>query len=757
MANLWTWQILLLLPLPTMEGTDAECLASLNSKLVRLRDLSAVMAQDHNWDILHRRGEATICLQENHRFFFALLFYQQWPAPAATSDFGVCLPQECGPMLLTEDVLPKMYHYFFDSHVQFSPDGSIDSTRSLQYSITVKEYKSTLSLSSDLHWQIATLMFAAFPCVAVTLWEVLRFRRIQQAVPSQKELCEGMEGMEGKGLKAPLLVKAFSFSRACQELVSVPEGVEFAGDLCWMRFAYVCALITLHVTQGAKWRHIEVLESSYTIFRVVRPLALVNDAFIQLSAYLCACSSLKAMRGGDESTFTRLRAALLRAWRKYLRQLPVCLFWNWFYLYVLPSIPYNPYNHAFPWFGIRWYHATGKCMNRKWRYSFLLGDVGALLFGGDTDWYSTNGNPCVNLWNFQLEIQAFTLTTCILALGRSTALSIFFVIVALGFGSSTHVDTWWVHHARGIAIQMIVLCGFGLASRPLSAKWRNLRWLGSFFFIIACVIHGISRGGWAEKIQLNEFNQLLVTGLWQAALALGTALLCEGCRAGTSNPSSALAAFNRLAFGINVAHPFVQFFIEAHTTLNDRVFSLFSWPCQLALVFALTALPAMLVYIFVQRPWALILQHVSDVGIVCINRRLSKATKQKGSAGEMARVPAVDCCFLFDCRIPVGLRVRGSWPPNTFTLYKRIDLPQAQLVKSSAANLKLNPALDEAGSTQRFAGSTLRSQTLRPRVWAPTPWGQIRIKTLSGRHDTFRGVFRSTSNTKKQIEYDKHI
>lgn len=58
--------------------------------------------------------------------------------------------------------------------------------------------------------------------------------------------------------------------------------------------------------------------------------------------------------------------------------------------------------------------------------------------------------------------------------------------------------------------------------------------------------------------------------------------------------------------------------------------------------------------------------------------------------------------------------------PNAFTLYSRIDLPQAQSVESTAAaNLKLNPALGEAGSTQSFAGSTLRSQKLRPRVWAP--------------------------------------
>lgn len=44
------------------------------------------------------------------------------------------------------------------------------------------------------------------------------------------------------------------------------------------------------------------------------------------------------------------------------------------------EVPYNPYNHAFPWFGIRWYHATGRCMQRRWRYSFLLGDIGALVF-----------------------------------------------------------------------------------------------------------------------------------------------------------------------------------------------------------------------------------------------------------------------------------------------------------------------------------------------------------------------------------------
>ena len=622
--SLWAvWQVLQLLPVIADTVDRAECFAAFDSQLVHLRDLSAVFAQDHNWDILHRRGEATVCLQEGHRFFFALLFYQHHPAPAATSDFGACLPRECDPILLSDEVLPKMYHHFFESHTHFSPDGSVDETRTLHYSITIKEYKTTLNMSPDLQQQVLIFaVVAILPCLVITVWELLQFIGAQFAKA------------RGKTLEMPQqysIFKAFSLWRGCQELVSVPETEEFSGDLCWLRLAYVCALITLHVTQGAKWRYIDVLESSYSIFAAVRPLALVNDAFIQLSAYLCACSNSRALRNGsDASVFARLRLGLLRAWRKYLRQLPVCLFWNWFYLYILPSVPYNPYNHAFPWFGIRWYHSTGKCMKRKWRYSFLLGDVGALLMrDGDSDWYSGNGNPCVNLWNFQLEIQAFTLTTCILALGPAAALSIFVVILAFGYGSATRIDTWWVHHSRGIALQMLVLCSLGLASKPLSGKWRRLRWLGIFFLVLACIIHGISRGGWADKYTelATEVrnHKLLITGLWQAALALGTVFLCEGSRAvGGPKAQRWLAFFNRLAFGINVAHPFIQFFVEAHTTLNDRVFSLFSWPTQLALVFVLTALPALIVYLLVQRPWALVLQHLSDVSMACVNRGLGK-------------------------------------------------------------------------------------------------------------------------------------
>ena len=612
-----SWQpahgILWLLLLQLVGGDDrAKCIAAINSHGAHFRDLSAVFLQDHNWDLLHRRGEARVCLKEGHRFFFVLLFYQIPHIRPATSDFGVCLPRDCDPILISEEVIPKMYHEFFDYHLFFHPDGKVDEVNSMHYSITVKEYKTLDNLSADLDWSVYLgAAIVILPCLLVALWELFHF--VQKAIRGE---------VKQKSLRPSIIVNAFSVRIACEELVSVPEGEEFARDLCWVRVAYVTALIVLHVTQGSKWRHIEVLEVTSSIFAAVRPLALVQDAFVQLSAYLCACSDSKALRNGDShvSVFSRLWQGLVRSWRKYLRQLPVCLFWNWFYLVVLPRIPYNPYNHAFPWFGIRWYHATARCMKRKWRYSFLLGDVGALLLGdGDNDWYAGNGNPCVNMWNFQFEIQAFTLATCLLALGRSTALSICIAIVAFGFGTVTHVDAWWAHHARGIALQMLVICSLGLASRPLGTQWRHLRWLGSFFLLLAGVIHGISRGGWADEYYKHEVQEyrLLATGLWQAALALGTALLCEGCRTLGGGPARPwLAALNRLAFGINVAHPFVQFFVESFTTLNDRVFSLFSWPTHLALIFVLTALPAMLVYILVQRPWAMILQYLSDVSMV---------------------------------------------------------------------------------------------------------------------------------------------
>ena len=303
---------LLLCLLRPATGQD-ECLAAFSSEVVCLRDLSAVMTQDHNWDILHRRGEPTVCVREGHRFFFVLFFYQHWQTLPATSDFCACLPRECDTTVLSDEVLPKMYQHFFDHHSLVLPDGSIDEAKSLQYSMTLKEYKSGVDLSADLHWPVFLgVAVMVLPGLIAALWDLI-------------SACRGRRA-------SYFLLDTFSLQRGWWELSSA-EG--FSADLCWVRVAYVVALITLHVTQGSKWRYIEVLESTYLLFAAVRPLALVQDAFFQLSAYLCACSDAKVQAS---SRLQRLRLALIRSWHKYLRQLPVCLCWNWFYLFVLPAV-----------------------------------------------------------------------------------------------------------------------------------------------------------------------------------------------------------------------------------------------------------------------------------------------------------------------------------------------------------------------------------------------------------------------------------
>ncbi|CAE7436751.1 unnamed protein product [Symbiodinium natans] len=509
------------------------------------------MSQDHNWDILHRRGERTICLQEGNRFYFVLMFYYAMEgAVHGTTDYATCLPRNCSETELIDDILPKVYQNFFDYHSVWLPDGSHDPVKSITYSMTLKEFRNGVTVPEEQRVSLllpaALTVFPALLCLLCWDW--------------RRDLGPGLHG-------------AFSLRRGMAELFSPSEGGDFCADLGRLRLGFVLSLITLHVTQGSKWREVEMLETKYFLFKAIRPLALVQDAFIQLSTYLCVWSYVKAevvpVAGSQQgrSFLQRLRRGLWRSWLKYLRQLPVCLFWNWFYLVVLPNVVYNPYNHAFPWFGIRWYHATGKCMQRKWRYSFLLGDVGAVLFQDfDDDWRSGSGNPCVNLWNFQLEIQAFTLTTSILCLPHGAMLATAVGLLAFGFSASgPDMDVWWIHHARGVVLQVLFLrlCGLPRASVPAAAE--NLRWPGLLLVLVAVALHGALRGEWLSMLPESSFleqfvsqHQMLLTGTWQAALALGIAMLCEGCRARKSSSGRWLAILSRLAFGINVAHPFVS-------------------------------------------------------------------------------------------------------------------------------------------------------------------------------------------------------
>lgn len=98
------------------------------------------------------------------------------------------------------------------------------------------------------------------------------------------------------------------------------------------------------------------------------------------------------------------------------------------------------------------------------------------LEDADNDWLAGKGNPCVNLWNFQFEFQAFAALSCLLCLGRSKAAAIFVGILAWSFGASARrFDLWWVHHSRGIALQLLLLCGLNLGQRHAPDARRVLR------------------------------------------------------------------------------------------------------------------------------------------------------------------------------------------------------------------------------------------------------------------------------------------
>ncbi|CAE8655015.1 unnamed protein product [Polarella glacialis] len=600
------------------------CIAALHANMTLFRQLSGVMSEDLNWDILQRHGEPAVCLGEGHRHFFVLFHYKTWKAASGTTDFSACVPSECTEQMVQDEVLPRIYHNFFRAHQESLPDGSQDFERSVQFSVTIKEYKPGVQMSTRNELRDSVLFGLAMcliPAFIISVVEILlyTFSWMTKATSSES--------------KCPLLMEAFSLRSGWRELTAPGQGE--CADLCRLRVTLVAALLTLHITQGSKWRYVEDLEKSLNVFAAVRPLALVNDAFILLSAYLCAWSSAKAEvnRGpeGSGSSLPPLASGLIRSVRKYLRQLPVCLLWAWVYLIVLPLTPYNPYNHAFPWFGIRWYSNTGRCMQKMWRYSLLLGDVGAMFFqDGDENWLAGNGNPCANLWNFQLEIQVFFLASCLLALPRPLGNSVLVAIVTFGFSRvNDRRDPWWVHHSRGVSVLLLFLRALGLPHvRSPPGSWRKVRWLGTAFVLVAAGVHGVSRGdwlevSWPEVSKIVQRHRGLATAVWQVALAGGLALICEGCRSvarhdngsdskDSERPNNAqqsgqlLAVANRLAFGINVAHPFVQFYVEAHSSLNERVYSVFSGLSQLFMISLLSAVGSFIGFLLVQRPWALI-------------------------------------------------------------------------------------------------------------------------------------------------------
>lgn len=428
--------------------------------------------------------------------------------------------------------------------------------------------------------------------------------------------------------------------------------------LCWLRVCLSGALLLLHVTQGSKWHDLSALERSHPVMIAVRPLPLVNDTFISLSVYLCVRSHQRADKqtpcasngyGATPDPFSgstltrRIVRCCLRTAHKYVRQVPLTVLWAWVYTRILPYVSYNPYNHTYPWFGLRWFHKTAACMGNRGRYAFLMGDLGHFFFrDGGEDWSASNGNPCANLCNFQLEIEVFAVVSFLLALPSTMGSAIIVIIAAASMGAIPHgtgrgKDIWWVYHARGVAIMLLSLRALGLPRTR--APWRSGTALRSGLVLVlaAFVVHGVADGEWLHGSSISQWLEDMtgvtlfggrpawITVVYQGLLAVGMGLLCEGCRTtlrvipsampnaastacrGDGDGARSLATVSRLSFGVNAAHPFIQFWIEAHASPDIRVFTVFGWLTSLSGITCLSALAAACAYVFVQRPWAIFL------------------------------------------------------------------------------------------------------------------------------------------------------
>merc|ERR1711920_321176 len=95
--------------------------------------------------------------------------------------------------------------------------------------------------------------------------------------------------------------------------------------------------------------------------------------------------------------------------------------------------------------------------------------------------------------------------------------------------------------------------------------------------------------------------------------AEGASVAITDCPDARELPGSMLSAANRLCFGVNAAHLFVQFYIEAHVSVDARVFTAFAWLTQLFGISALSVVTAIVAFVLVQRPWAM----VFGAGIDC--------------------------------------------------------------------------------------------------------------------------------------------
>lgn len=240
------------------EISEGACARAWNEKQVELRELSAVIVEDLAWDIVRRAGNPSVCIGKGHRFFFVLLFYSHWSTSSPTADFGACVPAECDEAMVVNSLLPEMYAHFFLSHADYRPDGSLDQERSMRYSFTLKEYRRSITLTDDTLADVlggAALVFAPGALATLLLGAA---GVITAACPRSRKASQVETGRGGCGARLRWVLDAFELRAGCRSLTT-PAPRESA-DLCRLRIGLTAALLTLHVTQGSKWRSVDHLD-----------------------------------------------------------------------------------------------------------------------------------------------------------------------------------------------------------------------------------------------------------------------------------------------------------------------------------------------------------------------------------------------------------------------------------------------------------------------------------------------------------------
>jgi len=318
---------------------------------------------------------------------------------------------------------------------------------------------------------------------------------------------------------------------------------------------------------------------------------LVNEMFVLLSAYLVI------MRPAP----TSIKSVVIQIVRKYCRQVPMYLVCVWIFVVVLPMcVSHNMFNHVYPWFGVKWFQRTAVCMDFPIGHGLLLSRFAEEL-GAKIIHPKYNSNPCLNnMWIFQIEMEVAIILLFILLLCKNSY-ALTTALIAMIFNMQ---QGWFFHYLRVCSL-FIAFCKLMGVPRAASIWIRNpfIKLFAIILIIIAMLLS--ENPGLAHS--RGPGDNILPT--YAIFLTAGFALFLESMRQtaykswlGTEGMWY-ICQLNKLAFGVNLCHQFVQFYIEAHACAESRAFSLYAWYAHVLTISMLSLLMSCVLYALVQRPY----------------------------------------------------------------------------------------------------------------------------------------------------------